>query len=71
MLPQLTFVAALIVAFAFASRWVSQEVARVEAQIGRLQRLLRRRVGREPGMPYRQMQLHLDEATGIYLPIDR
>lgn len=70
MLPQLTLVAAMIVAFAFASRWVSQEVARVEDQIGRLQRLLRR-AGREPQSPPLQMNLHFDEVTGIYLPADR
>jgi hypothetical protein len=68
MLPQLTFVAAMIVAFAFASRWVTQEVARVEAQMNRLQRLFRR-VGRDPRIP--QLQLQLDDATGIYLPIER
>jgi hypothetical protein len=70
MLPQLTFVAAMIVAFGFASRWVTQEVARVETQMSRLQRLLQR-VGRDPRSPQLHLQLQLDEATGIYLPVER
>jgi hypothetical protein len=66
MLPQfMFFLAAMILALAFASRWVSQEIARVESQIGRLQRLLRR-VGRD-----RVTELQLDETTGIYLPVER
>jgi hypothetical protein len=69
MLPQLMFLlAAMVVAFAFASRWLFQEVARVEGQIGRLQRLMQR-VGRDPRIPH--LHLQLDETSGIYLPIDR
>jgi hypothetical protein len=70
MLPQLTFVAAMIVALGLASRWVTQEVARVESQISRLQRLLRR-VRREPSDSHLHLNLQLDEVTGIYLPADR
>jgi hypothetical protein len=63
MLPQLVFVAALVLAFVFASRWAYLEVARVEGQMGRLRRMLRR-AGRNP-IP----RLQLDETTGLYLPV--
>lgn len=63
MLPQLLFLAAIGVAFGFACRWVNQEIARVEGQMSRLQRLLQR-VSDEP-IP----RLQLDKTTGIYLPV--
>ncbi len=63
MLPQLVCLAAIGIGFAFASRWVNREVARVDFQMRRLQRILLA-VSRN-----RIPQLQLDEASGVYLPV--
>jgi len=65
MLLQLLLVAASVVALGFASRWAKLEVARVERQMNRLQKILLR-VQDEP-----IKQLRLDQDTGIYLPANQ
>ena len=67
MLPQLLFVAALVVALVLASRWMTQEVDRVDRQMARLQRVLER-AGQERIL---QLRLEFDEATGLYVPVKR
>jgi hypothetical protein len=63
MLPQLILAALMACGLWFASRWVSREVARVDSQIDRLQRILGR--ARGGGIP----RLELDRATGHYYPV--
>jgi hypothetical protein len=63
MLPQLVFFATFIVMVWYAFRWVGQEIARVDGQMRRLQRILNRVRGN------RIPRLQLDEATGHYIPV--
>ncbi len=63
MLPQLICFAAVLAATWFAFRWFRQEVARVEGQIQRAERILDwTRNGRRP-------HLQFDPATGHYHPL--
>ncbi|MGB0084028.1 MAG: hypothetical protein WBP94_01450 [Rhodomicrobiaceae bacterium] len=64
MLPQLLLFAAMVAASWFTVRWLREEVARVDRQIDRVQRILdRMRNGRMP-------RLEFDPATGFYHPVN-
>jgi hypothetical protein len=64
MLPQLLVVGAGIAACWFGSRWIRQEVDRVDGNMRRAQRLLQR-VQRSP-VP----QFRFNPRTGHYYPVD-
>lgn len=63
MLPHVVFAAMMIGGVWFASRWVREEVARVEGQMRRMHRILEHvRNGRIP-------RLEADPVTGHYFPV--
>lgn len=63
MLPQFVAFGAMLAACWFVSRWVRQEVSRVDSDMKRAQRILQRRASAVP-------QLRFDPMTGHYHPVD-
>jgi hypothetical protein len=64
MLPQLVVFSAMVAACWFGAKWLRQEVDRVDAEMKRAQRMLRR--VRNSPVP----QLRFNPVTGHYHPVE-